>query len=46
VRPWHRLPRERVGAPSLDTVKASLDGALISMSGWHFPRQVLELDGL
>jgi len=25
VRPWHRLPREIVGAPSLETFKARLD---------------------
>ena len=28
VRPWHRLPREAVDAPSLETFKARLDSAL------------------
>ena len=28
VRHWHRLPREVVGAPSLQTPKVRLDGAL------------------
>ncbi|GAB0178906.1 hypothetical protein GRJ2_000355900 [Grus japonensis] len=28
VRHWHRLPREAVDAPSLDVLKARLDGAL------------------
>ncbi|KFP46011.1 hypothetical protein N323_11541, partial [Cathartes aura] len=28
VRHWHRLPREAVDAPSLETFKARLDGAL------------------
>ena len=27
-RPWHRLPREAVAAPSLEGFKARLDGAL------------------
>jgi len=32
VRHWHRLPREAVGAPSLEVLKATLDGALGSLS--------------
>ena len=28
VRPWHRLPREAVAAPSLEGFKARLDGTL------------------
>ncbi|KFQ90718.1 hypothetical protein Y956_15852, partial [Nipponia nippon] len=28
VRPWNRLPREVVDAPSLEMLKARLDGAL------------------
>ena len=32
VRPWHRLPREAVGAPSLEVSKASLEGALSSLA--------------
>ncbi|KFQ13482.1 hypothetical protein N330_07938, partial [Leptosomus discolor] len=31
VRPWHRLPREAVAAPSLTVFKARLDGALSNL---------------
>jgi len=31
VRPWHRLPREMVDAPSLGTFKARLDRALSNL---------------
>ena len=31
VKPWHRLPREAVEAPSLETFKARLDGALSNL---------------
>ena len=31
VRCWDRLPREAVGAPSLEVFKARLDGALGSL---------------
>jgi len=31
VRPWHRLPREAVAAPSLEVFKARLDGALSNL---------------
>ncbi|KFQ93806.1 hypothetical protein Y956_10712, partial [Nipponia nippon] len=31
VRPWNRLPREAVGAPSLEAFKARLDGALSNL---------------
>jgi len=31
VRPWHRLPREVVDTPSLEVLKARLDGALSSL---------------
>ncbi|KFR12122.1 hypothetical protein N306_10402, partial [Opisthocomus hoazin] len=31
VRPWHRLPREAVSAPSLEALKARLDGAFSSL---------------
>jgi len=31
VRPWPRLPREAVAAPSLAVFKARLDGALSSL---------------
>ena len=31
VRRWHRLPREAVGAPSLEVFKPRLDGALGSL---------------
>jgi len=32
VKHWHRLPREMVNAPSLETFKARLDGALSNLS--------------
>jgi len=32
VRQWHRLPREAVGAPSLEVLCAWLDGALGSLT--------------
>jgi len=31
VRPWNRLPREAVEAPSLETFKARLDRALSNL---------------
>ncbi|KFP33232.1 hypothetical protein N325_12537, partial [Colius striatus] len=31
VRHWNRLPREAVGAPSLEMLKARLDGALSNL---------------
>jgi len=31
VKPWHRLPREVVDAPSLETFKARLDEALSNL---------------
>ncbi|KFV97938.1 hypothetical protein N327_11984, partial [Fulmarus glacialis] len=31
LKPWHRLPREVVDAPSLGTVKVRLDGALSNL---------------
>ena len=34
VRHWNRLSREIVGAPSLETFKARLDGALGSLIQW------------
>jgi len=34
VRPWHRLPREAVSAPSLAVFKARLDGALSNLVRW------------
>ena len=34
VRLWHGLPREAVGATSLEALKARLDGALGSLSWW------------
>jgi len=34
IRHWHRLPRESVGAPSLEVFKAKLDGALNSLVWW------------
>ena len=35
VRNWHRFSREAVGAPSLEALKAWLDGALGSLSSWR-----------
>jgi len=34
VRPWPRLPREAVAAPSLAVFKARLDGALRNLGWW------------
>jgi len=31
VKPWHRLPREVGGVPSLETFQARLDGALSNL---------------
>jgi len=31
VRHWHRLPSEAVDAPSLEALKARLDGAVSSL---------------
>jgi len=31
MKPWHRLLREAVDAPSLETFKARLDGALSNL---------------
>ena len=35
VRPWPRLPREAVAAPSLAVLKARLDGALSTLGWWE-----------
>jgi len=34
VRPWPRLPREAVAAPSLEVFKARLDGAWSNLGWW------------
>jgi len=34
VKPWPRLPREAVAAPSLAGLKARLDGALSNLVWW------------
>jgi len=34
VRPWPRLPREAVAAPSLAAFKTRLDGALSTLLWW------------
>ena len=34
VRRWHRQPRETLDAPSLEVLKARLDGALGSLIQW------------
>jgi len=49
VRPWHRLPREAVAAPSLAVFKARLDGALSKLVWWKVSLPIaggLELDDL
>jgi len=35
VRPCHRLPREAVGATTLEVLRTRLDGALGSLSCWE-----------
>ena len=35
VKPWPRLPREAVAAPSLTGFKARLDGALSTLVWWE-----------
>ena len=35
VRPWHRLPREAVAAPSLEVFKVRLDEALSTLVWWN-----------
>jgi len=37
VKHWHRLPREVVDAPSLETFKARLDGALSNLIQLKMP---------
>jgi len=34
VKHWHRLPREAVATPSLEVLKAKLDGALSNLVWW------------
>jgi len=34
MRPWSRLPREAMAAPSLEVFKARLDGALSNLVFW------------
>ena len=49
VRPWPRLPREAVAAPSLAGLKARLDGALSTLGWWEMSLIMagrLELDYL
>jgi len=42
VKPWHRLPREVVDAPSLGTFQARLDGALSSLIQLKMPLLMAE----
>jgi len=37
VKHWHRLPREVVEGPSLETFKARLDGALSNLTWLKMP---------
>ena len=49
VKPWPRLPREAVAAPSLEVFKARLDGALSNLVWWKMSllkAGVLEPDDL
>lgn len=49
VRPWNRMPREAVDAPSLEGFEARLDGALSHLVKWKvsIPKvRGLELDDL
>jgi len=49
VRPWPRLPRGAVAAPSLAGLKARLDGALSTLGWWEMSLLTaggLEPDGL
>jgi len=49
VRPWYRLPREAVAAPSLAVFKARLDGAWSTLVWWKVSLPMaggLERDGL
>ncbi|RMB94428.1 hypothetical protein DUI87_29239 [Hirundo rustica rustica] len=45
---WHRVPREAMAAPSLEVLKARLDGALSNLVGWNvsLPTARVEGDGL
>ena len=44
VRPWPRLPREAVAAPSLAVLKARLDGAVSTLVWWKM--SLLMAEGL
>jgi len=49
VKHWNRLPREAVGAPSLEVFKARLDGASSNLVWWKVCLPMaggLELDDL
>jgi len=49
VKHWHRLPREAVAAPSLEVLKARLDGTLSNVVQWKMSLLMageLELDDL
>lgn len=41
MRSWHELPREAVGAPSLEVLGGRLDGAMANPVWWvaSLPRQ-------
>ena len=40
VKPWRRLPREAVAAPSLAGFKARLDGAVSNLVWWKLSLQM------
>jgi len=48
VRHWHRLPGYTVDTPSLEAIKARLNGALGSLIYWEvlLPLQRVKIDGL
>ena len=44
VRHWHRLPRDVMGAPSLETLQIRLDGAVSTDGAAGVPVQCREWD--
>jgi len=42
VRHWNRVPREDVGAPFLEALKARLDGVLSNLVWWKLSLPMAE----